>query len=1245
MDPAAPADPPRRRWPRRLAAAAALLAALAAALLWGLPPLLSAWLQRELPAQLGQRLGRTVSVDAVRVVPWRLALEIDGLSIAAATPDRPPTLQLQRLVLDLAWQSLHRRAPVVEALALQAPRLQLRREADGRLDIADVLQRLTAGPATAATDAEPARFALYNLRLSDGELRLDDRVSGQVQHISALQLALPFLSNFPADVEVHTEPQLSLRLNGTALSGQARALPFSRSRQGELTLQLQRLDLAPWLAYQPATLPLRLQRGQLSGQLALRFSQPSEPADGAPQLTLRGELALEDGALGAGHAPLLSWQRLQLGLADVQPLARRIQLGMLRLDGLQLDLLRERDGRLQLQRLLAGAGAEAGPATPAPQPQPAPAAAWQLGLQALQIADAQIAWRDASLPGQPAWQARSLALQAGPLGWPLAAPVPLRLSAALWHQGQDIGGVQLQGQADPRSAALELELQGLALAAARPWLAPWLKARLDGRLSARASLQARLGDSAPQLSLDLQQARLDRLSLRPSDGGTPLRLAQLALGASRLDLATRQIQLGRLALSQPQLQLHRDAQDRWNWQDWLVPPANTPQPAAGDRDRGPDWRLSLAELAVDGGRLRFSDASVAASATLAEDEAPAAAGAVATLALDSLRLRLRQAAWPPLPGRDWPLELSLRTAPAGQLRWSGRLGLQGLQPGSPPTLARVDGRLQLQRLPLQRAEPWLAEALGPLTLLRAEAGLDARLSARQGAQGWQLQARSDLQLNELQLHTRPEAGGRLDAGSELLSWESLRLDGLQLTLAPPARPRLDLAAAELRAFYSRLVITEDGRFNLRDVAGEPQAAARTEAETSAAAPPAAAASGPALPLDLAVGGIRLVDGRVDFTDRFIRPNYSARLSALNGTIGAFRSDSPEMATLALSGRAADTAALEISGQINPSTQPPALDLRARASGLELAPLSPYAGKYAGYGIERGKLSLDLAYKIEPDGRLQADHRLVLDQLTFGQRVDSPDATSLPVRLAVALLADRHGVIDLNLPVGGSLSDPQFSIGGIVLKLIVNLIGKALTAPFALLSGGGGPDLSQVGFVAGTNRPTAEGEASLDRVAQALLDRPALTMTVAGAADPVGEREAWQQAALEQRLQAERRRQRLRAGQAVDDMAAAAITGDERQRLLRELYRQTPLPDRPRNLIGQLKELPAPEMEARLKAALLVSTEVARELALQRGLAVRDALVARGLPPSRLFLGAPRLRAATEDEATWQPRVELSLALP
>jgi Domain of Unknown Function (DUF748) len=308
-------------------------------------------------------------------------------------------------------------------------------------------------------------------------------------------------------------------------------------------------------------------------------------------------------------------------------------------------------------------------------------------------------------------------------------------------------------------------------------------------------------------------------------------------------------------------------------------------------------------------------------------------------------------------------------------------------------------------------------------------------------------------------------------------------------------------------------------------------------------------------------------------------------------------------------------------------------------------------KYAGHGIERGKMSVDVSYKVEPDGQLTASNNIVLNQLTFGDKVEGAPA-SLPVRLAVALLADRNGVIDINLPISGSLNDPQFSLGPVIFKVIVNLIVKAITSPFSLLAsafGGGGDELSSVAFAPGSAVLAADAKVGLDKVAKALTDRPTLKMTVVGTASLEAEREGYKRERLKALLVAEKRRAGVVAGQTLS--AVVTVTDAEAPLLLKEVYRRADIP-KPRNLVGMAKDIPPAEMEALLLASIPANDDVMRELALQRGVVVRDYLASRQLPLERLFLGAARAVPAgaptpaptgSAAEAKWSPRAELNLA--
>ena len=560
--------------------------------------------------------------------------------------------------------------------------------------------------------------------------------------------------------------------------------------------------------------------------------------------------------------------------------------------------------------------------------------------------------------------------------------------------------------------------------------------------------------------------------------------------------------------------------------------------------------------------------------------------------------------------------------------------------------------------------------------------------------------------------TTRAAGG---LGEEFLSWKLLKLGGLEVALEPGKPTQVEVKDTLLSDFYARLIIHPSGRINLQDILKSPEGGAPESAPAPAApaaSPVRAAANGmpaagessagavesgpsaaPATVAPAAVadpnapvirfGPIKLASGKVLFSDRFIRPNYSADLTELNGSLSAFSSvapaGGPEMANLQLTGRAEGSAVLEVSGKLNPLAKPLALDIKGKVRDLELPPLTPYSVKYAGHGIERGKLSVDVTYLVLPDGRLTATNKLVLNQLEFSEPVPGAPA-SLPVRLATALLADSHGVIDLDFPISGSLNDPQFSLGPIIFKAVVNLIGRAITAPFSLLAralggGSGGDDLAHVPFAPGSAALSTDARSKLDKVAKALKDRPALKVTVIGTADLKTEREGWLRERLNALVAAEKRSSgqgNQAAAVAVPAVTAASgpqatvngvqstapeMNAEEYPVLLRRVYRRADLPGKPRNVVGLTKDIPVAEMESLLMAHIDVNEDAMRQLAVQRGVAVKDYLANQQLPSERLFLGAARIgKAATDATATpageageagkqtaWNPRAELNLS--
>lgn len=1220
-----PADTVRRLWLRRLTwSVAALLAVWLLA--WLLMPPLLKW---QLQKQASALLGRTVTVEKVDFRPWTLELTLEGLRVADAA-GTGEQFSVGRVYANAELQSLLRLAPVVDAIQVERPRLYVRHLGEGRYDLDDVLARLSQPSEEDASSS--AHFALFNIHLSGGEVDfVDDRVN-RVHQLRALSFDLPFLSNLDSRREVVTQPRLAFVLNGSAFDSQAASTPFAQNRETEASIRIPALDLQPYLAYWPAQWPLRPEAGVLDLALKLQFEWQQ-----APRVSVSGAVGLSDfrmhevaadGTVRDG----LSFERLEVQAQAVQIFQRRADLRSIQLVAPRLSLSRDAAGQTNIQRLAERFGAlvptPPGPAAPGAQVGQAPAprsdeAAWQVAVERVALERGELLWSDAAV--QPSAQLALGELQVGMTGlsWPMQAPVPFEASALL---GQT--PLSLSGSATDVAASATLALGEFPLRALAPYLAQVLKPGLDGRVQGDAALEWKAAQGTAPMSLLLRAPQVDFNALRLGTPKQPLAsLERLHIENLALDLVQRTVAIEKTVLTRPIIPLERDAEGQWMAQRWMVPSQAQPRPAAtpASESLSEPWKLLLSDLQIEAGAVTWKDALPARPVHLV---------------FSALKLRLQNLR--PLDGQQvaMPVSLALRLgagqasqADPGRLDFTGSLRLPSPVPSGKESLL-VRGKLQAESLPVHALEPYFGDQLN-MELLRADASYKGMLEVGLPPQGLALKLEGDLALDEFRANTRSPS-------EDLLAWKSLGLRGLRVGLQPGAATQVQVAETVLSDYFARIIVDETGRINLQGlVKSEPATGTGTVAASSTAADPTA---GP--PADIRFGPVSLVNGRVYFSDRFIRPNYSANLSELTGALSAFSNAStptggtPQLADLRLRGRAEGTASLEIVGKLNPLAQPLALDIKGEVRDLELPPLSPYSVKYAGYGMERGKLSVDVSYRIEPNGQLTASNQIILNQLRFGERVAGSEAPNLPVKLAVALLADRNGVIDINLPVSGSINDPQFRLGPVIFRLIFNLIGKALTAPFSLLAsalGGGGDELSQVAFAPGRAQLDDEAKKRLDLVAKALGDRPALQLTVVGHSDLEAERSAYQRARLDERVLAEKRRLQVRAGQAVS--ATLAVSPAEYPALLKAVYSRADVP-KPRNFVGIAKDIPQAEMESLLLASVPVEEDAMRELAVARAVAVKDYMAQRELPEARMFLGAPQLKAAG---GSWKPQAALELA--
>ncbi len=1128
-----------------------------------------------------REVGRTLRVNEVRFNPFTLTATLSGLGIAGLPGEKAPLLTIDSLRANLSAASLRHRAPVIESLQAHGIRASVVRVAENRFNFSDIFERLLARPPS----REPARFALYNVEIDDAAIAFDDRVRKTTHSLTAIRLGVPFVSSLPDDVQIKVRPSFSAQLDGQPIALTAESQPFDAAQDTSVALKLSGLELPPYLGYVPLRLTFDLQRGTLDTDLRIHFMRGAPASKEAParaaQLSVSGALALRDIAYAErGGATLLAWKRLDVTLDDIAVFAGHAKVRSIALGGAQANVVRRADGSIAgLGALIQPVERPAAPSAEAGQP-------FTFDIGTVKLSDAAVDFRDDGV--RVARRVAPIALRLDGLSNRPGSAAKLSASLA----ADDSTQIAVNGDVAlaPLKLALSAELTAVPLPSLLPYLRAFTTARVDGKVDAGARLLVEQVDAGT--SIRLEDARLGATGVRVRSGTAALDLSQLVVAGGSADLAQRSAAIGQIRADGLRVAATRSADGRIDWAALLVeqkpmPDAKPPAP----------WNVRLGELQLNGARLQAVDRAV-------EPEA--------RLAIDNIYLALRDLS---TEGHE-RTSLNLRAAAGG-----GRIGARGWV-RMVPLASSLD--VDIGNIDVGALRPYLGRYTNAV-LSSASVTTKGKLALDSRGEALRVAYDGAARLTNLAL---------LDGGadSELLRWQALGLDAIRLRVGEGV-PEIAVGAVQLTDFYARAILSAEGRLNLVDVfKSEPKE------------PPATAPAAPSAPPPLIrIGDVELARGNVNFTDHFVKPNYTANLTDLAGTVSALASDAANPADVSIRGRVDSDAPVEITGKVNPLAPKLFLDIAASAKGLELPRLTPYSVKYAGYPIVKGKLSMDVRYHVEDD-ELKADNHVFLDQLTFGERVESPTATKLPVLFAVSLLKNLRGEIDINLPISGSLNDPQFSIGGIIVRVIVNLIVKAVTAPFSLLAAafGSGEELGYLEFPAGSTVPTAAETKKLDTLAKALNDRPALRLEIAGRADPAADTEPLRAAKLDAKLRAAKVRDIVKSGQSVDP-ATVTITDAERPALIARVYAEEKIPDKPRNIIGIAKTIPTADMEALILSTLTVGEPDLRQLANDRAAAVRDRLESQGkVARERLFLAAPKLSAEGIQDKGRPTRVDFSL---
>lgn len=1170
---------------------------------------------------------RAVTVQEVRFNPFSWILQIKGFSLKDRGGEAP-FLTFDELVLDIESASLLERAPIVRDVFLKAPYVSLIRNEDQSYNFSDLLTEFSTKPEPGAEPppaTAPLRFSVSNIRLEGGSIDFDDQPKHAKHTVRDLTLGIPFLSNLPYALEVYTQPAFAVTINGTPIEFTGKSKPFSESRETSLDIAIKNIELPKYLEYIPAELRFTLDSGSLDANLALAFTQRQEQT---PTLTVHGTVALNQVVMtDLDGQPLLTLPHLEAPIETLDIFTRKANVGPILLQGPGIHVKLDKMGMLNFSTLVENKKLDSPttatnidsqppenqpPESPAsdvattghtPKDSEQPAAPPTLvEIAEIRLTDGKLSFLDETLeqPFRTTFDALNVRVQQFSTDQTKPFTVEVSLKSEVGELARQTGTITLT----PLKIEGEVEFQNVPVNRYAPYYAKHVLFDIEGgvvTLSTKFSYAK--DDHGGQTTLSALTTALQSLRLKKREEKNDfLKVPAFTITQADLDLVKHTVTIREVTSSKGWASIRREKDGTMNVTT-LTPMAPTvaaeKKITAGPPRKKPEtqqtivpepsarpWAVLVKKIVVDQYALRFDDQMSPQPVTMVAE--PVA------LTVENFSTEKNS---------------KLTTAVRLTLNKTGTLAVSGpvsLDPFS--AMLKINGK-NLDVLPLR---PYFADQL-KIAVTSGAVSAEGNVTVQTAKEG-------DLKVRYAgQAAVRKLAAIEKATSEDFLKWKSLDMTGIDVDTSPF---RLAIKEVTLADFYSRLVLNPDATLNVQGIVVETQP---TPTTTPSPVPPTPEEKR-AQPIKITQ--VTLQRGTVDFTDRAVKPNYSAKLTQLGGRISELTSAEDKPADVDLRATLEGVAPLEITGKVNPLSEDLYVNLSVDFRDVDLNPMTPYAGKYAGYTIEKGKLSLALKYLIA-NRQLQSENKVVIDQLTFGNVVESPDATSLPVRLAVSLLKDRNGVITLNLPVTGSLDDPQFSIWGMLLQIMRNLIAKAATAPFALigaaLGGDSGEEMNALEFEYGRATLDMAAQEKLKKISAALADRPTLQMEISGHVEKEKDLAGLRMYRFERKLKVQKLGDEAEQATEEEDTSLDRVTiaQEEYLKYLTLAYKNESFP-KPRNLLGLAKALPQEEMENLLLTHIEVTDDDLQELAKQRARVVREYLLSAGqLDAGKLFLIEPK----------------------
>ena len=1183
-------------------------------------------------AAIEDETGRKVRIEKITINPFTLTVSVKGFAIGAK--EGGPFVSIANLRASLGLASIYKGALIISEVTVDTPAVSFARLGTNNYNFNDIIERQNAKPKKPKSESH---FSINNILLKNGSVDFDDRaVEGGRKHtIHNLDVAIPFISNIPYLVEKYTDPRISALVNGAPFSFSGKVKPLSKSMETSVHIDLKDFNLPEFVAYSPVKPPVNLASGSLTvnADFTYRVSR-----DKKPELGIKGIVRLDEIAMTmADNQPLLKLPSLQMNASNLEVFAQHFLFDTITVEGLELFVSRSARGEWMYNHLLPQAAKpqnnpEADSATKAAdnsrkQPPLVRIASFSLNDGIVHFNDAQPAGGFKGTVSEIDAAVTNFTTEAGK-----SADFDLSMLLDTATTFISDGSFSLT----PLTATVSTELSGLKLQRGWPYLSQILTSPVKGTIDISSDATYSKEDG-----VTVTQGKLLATGLSARYGDKDgFDLARFEVNGSSYSQKQNSIGADEIKLSKGTVTISRETDGTLSVLSLLKKqnPSRAASGKEGARPAAPQTiasRSTTAKTSASKGQQPAGDFSYRFKKILVDKLTTAFIDKTfedkPRFTLSNTSLSLSNLNGP----KFTPAALRFASTfnKATPLKASGTIV---------PNPFRYKGSVTISRLPLRDFEAYFPSNLNVFILGgTADTSMNVDIALKGGKPTGTFKGSAGVR-----------AFHAIDSFEEedLLKWESLQLDEIQGNLEPFS---LVLREIALNNVYSRIIIRKDGTLNLQNLVQKEEEKSDTQPPASATAkpaeptPPPVSAPAPqqsaAAKKQIRIDAVTIQGGTLAFTDNHLPQRFNTTFYNLGGKVSGLSSEDAKFADVDLRGNLENHSPLQITGQINPLRDDLFVDLKVAFQDIELSPVTPYSGTFLGYTVEKGKLSLELKYRIDKK-LLVSENKIFIDQFTFGEKVESDKATKLPVKLGLALLKDRKGEIHLDVPVTGRTDDPKFSIWKLVFQVLQNLLVKAVTSPLALLSSmSGGQDFSAIQFDHGLSIITPKEEQKLGALAKILLDRPALKVELKGYVDREKDTEGYRNELLSRKLRNEKFLALAKAGTIKEGEKADSVQvlPEEYATYLKRVYKKEKFP-KPRNAIGLVKDLPPDEMKKLIITNTVIGEADLQTLAHERVVSVTNHLVSKGnVPSERIFQKNDDIFKTPEKDTTIKSRVELN----